>query len=408
MGTAFLVHSLATSPFFAARAFLATFLVALTCRFAPELAPYIDTDTMKLLMAAPWWLTHDVTIGVLALLSALEFAATKDPDARALMAEVDPLLKGGFSYATTAGLIDANDAALLSPSLAGFDPLFIWALVPATITILMARTRGQILTSLADMDGDDDLGVQKLGVWLEDFFVVGGVLIAALLPLLALLLFIASLGLLVVTRFTVKWLDDRKREPCLTCGQAVHPTAPSCGSCKTTMDSPVRVGVFGQAKSSTAKDLDAHRRELVLRGRCGVCAERLGKRTTDQSCELCGAPAFADPAVFDAWLSQLDRKLPMTMGVVAVFSLIPLVGIVPGIIYLRLNLIAPMRRYTPRTVGCATRWVTRLVNILLILLQPVPGLGAITLPLIAFTNYRMYRAALTGSTELDEAAPATA
>lgn len=406
MGMAFLIHSLATSPFFAARAFLATFLVALSCRFAPELAPYIDSDTLKLLSGAPWWLTHDITLGALGLLSALEFFATKDPDARALMAEVDPLLKGGFAYATTAGLVNADEAALLSPALSGFDPVFLWALVPATITVLMARTRGQVLASLADMDGEDDLGVQKLGVWLEDFFVVGGVLIAVLLPLLALAMFFGALGLLVVARFVVAWLDDRVLVPCLNCGQAVHPTAPSCGGCAASMESPVKVGVFGQAKASLAKDLDAHERELVLRGRCGVCAERLGKRSTDQSCELCGTPAFADPAAFDAWLRQLDRKLPLTLGVAALFSLVPLVGILPGIIYLRLNLIAPLRRYTPRTVGCATRWIARAVTVLLILLQPIPGLGAVTLPLIAMVNYRLYRGALTGTTGLDEAVPA--
>jgi hypothetical protein len=405
MGSAFLIHSLVTTPFFAARAFLATFLVALTCRFAPDLAPHLDTDTLKLLQAAPWWFVHDVTLWVLGGLSALEFAATKDPDARALMAEIDPLLKGGFSFATTVGLVNAQDAALMQPALSGFDPILLWALVPATVTVLMARTRAKLLTSLFEVDGDDALGVQKLTIWLEDFFVIGGVLVAALLPILALLLFLGSLGLLAAARLAIAWLDDRTMAPCLSCGEAVHPTAPTCGSCGTTMQAPVQVGVFGQAKKQTVGSLDAHRRELVLRGRCGHCAERLKKRTPDQSCPRCGTPAFASPEAFDAWLKQISRKLPMTLGVSALFGLIPLVGIIPGVIYIRLNLIAPMRRYTPRALGCMTRWLTRGVNFMLIVLQPVPGLGAATLPLIAYTNYRMYRAALTSSTELDDAVP---
>lgn len=68
----------------------------------------------------------------------------------------------------------------------------------------------------------------------------------------------------------------------------------------------------------------------------------------------------------------------------------------PGIIYYRLSLIASVRRYLPRHVGCLTRWGVRLLNLSLITLQPIPGLGALTLPAMCISNFYIYQAVLLG------------
>ena len=294
MGATWLIHSLTTTPFFAARAFLATFFIALACRFAPELAPLVDADVAKLLSAAPAWFTHDVTLVALGLMAALEFAATRDPDARALMNEIDPLLKSGFAFITTYGLLDA-DVSTLQPALSGFHPVALWAFVPAGLVFFMASARARVLRSLHDVDLDDDLGVQKLFVWLEDLFVAGGLLLAVVLPILAVFVFASALVGMFLMQAAVRWLDDRTREPCPSCDALVHPTAPACGGCGEPRAEVRAVGLFGQARSKKAPAPDAHRLDLVTRGRCSACAERLGSRSPEQACGVCGAPAGGPP-----------------------------------------------------------------------------------------------------------------
>ncbi|MBX3001209.1 MAG: hypothetical protein KF893_21980 [Caldilineaceae bacterium] len=53
-----------------------------------------------------------------------------------------------------------------------------------------------------------------------------------------------------------------------------------------------------------------------------------------------------------------------------------------------------VRRYLPRTVGFGVKWGVRILNGILILLQPVPGLGGLLLPLMCYTNYTVYRRAV--------------
>ncbi len=144
--------------------------------------------------------------------------------------------------------------------------------------------------------------------------------------------------------------------------------------------------------------------ELVARKRCAFCGERVSGHGTDLSCGACETAVFGGPADLERYLAHLDRQVPKTVVVCFAFSMIPLLGIVPGIIYYRLSLVSGLVRYVPPTTGCTTRWVVRAVNLLLICLQPVPILGAFLLPLMCVGNYAIYRKALAGAGPQDAAA----
>ena len=73
---------------------------------------------------------------------------------------------------------------------------------------------------------------------------------------------------------------------------------------------------------------------------------------------------------------------------------IPLFGIVPGVIWYRVNLVTPVSRYVPRSVGCLTRSGLGFFNLLLVGFQPIPILGALTLPIMCLVNYKVHCAAL--------------
>jgi hypothetical protein len=75
------------------------------------------------------------------------------------------------------------------------------------------------------------------------------------------------------------------------------------------------------------------------------------------------------------------------------WSLLPVVGLIPGLLYYRLSLAYGLTTYTSRSKNFAVRIQHRLLMILL-LGQWVPGLGTFSLPLVCFFNYRLSRKAL--------------
>lgn len=390
------MQTLVASPFFASRAFLATFVTAAAARFGPTVPWLGDSEAIAALANAPAWFTHDATLAVLAGLAVLEVAATKSQDARRLLDQIDAYAKAAASLAVSLMILSPEDASLVPVAEAGMGTVTL-ALIPAALTFGIARARGRFFSFLGDADDADDLGVQRLLLWAEDAWVFFGLTFAVFFPLLALVVFFLTIAALAVLTRGVRWMDASKREACALCDHMLHATAPHCPSCRAAVQAPAKVGVFGQARSSRTRDRDGHALDLVSRKRCPYCGERLTGHGTSLTCSACGTVTFSGPADLDRYLAHLDRQLPRTVAICFAFSAVPLLGIVPGIIYYRLSLVSGLIRYVPPTTGCATRWIVRLVNLLLICLQPVPILGAFLLPLMCVGNYAIYRKALVGA-----------
>ena len=73
----------------------------------------------------------------------------------------------------------------------------------------------------------------------------------------------------------------------------------------------------------------------------------------------------------------------------------------PAVLYYRLNLVSGLRGYIPPLRGCTTRLVVRTFHFAVIALQPIPILGALVLPLIAWSTYAIYRRSLVGRADDD-------
>lgn len=396
MATAGFMQAMTATPFFASRAFLATFITALAARFGPEITWLGESEAIAALAGAPAWFTADITLIALGLLAFLELLATKNQDARRLMDEVDAYAKAGMSLAVSLAILAPSDAALVPVHEAGLGDATL-ALIPAGLTFFMARSRGRFFSFLGDMDDSDDLGVQRLLLWAEDGWVIFGLSFAVFFPVLALVLFLLTLAVLAAVTRGVRWMDARTREACAVCAHELHPTAPHCPACRTAVEQPARVGVFGQARSGRASNLDAHALDLVSRKRCAFCAERVRGHGTGVACDACRTAVFAAPDDLERYLGHLDRQLPRTVAICAAFSAVPLLGIIPGIVYYRLSLVSGLVRYVPPTTGLTTRWMVRLLNLVLICLQPIPILGAFLLPAMCVSNYAVYRRALQGA-----------
>lgn len=383
-----LLQSTAYVPSLASRPFLAAFIIALIARLEIVLPLGQAPPT------APTWFVSNWFLGITAVLALAEVWATKDPSLRSFLNEVGGWVKIIVTFVITFALVDAESSALLG-TLAG-DPSTAtavgagWSGLMSATTWGIASIRRGFYRVFSDLDEADDLGAQGLFAWLEDFMAVFGVLLATVFPIVAILLFGATIFGLFLFQ---KWVDrqeEKKRLACSQCNQSIYMAAASCHHCGSLNNSAHRVGVLGQTQKQLARNLSQHKINLLSRKRCSVCATRLRQKSVRQTCPTCRQDNFASAQELDAYLAHLEPSLWKTTAILIPLSFIPLVGLVPGIVYYRLSLVASLRRYVPNSIGCFTRWGIRLLNLLLIALQAIPILGALVLPLMCLTNYYIY------------------
>ena len=391
-----LLQSTAYIPALATRPFLAALMVAILARWGPAFQS--GGIWLQPAPATPGWFVHDTTLIVLGILALSEIIARKNQDLRAILDEVDPFLKGGVALIVTFVVVDEESGALLGSMVGGVDQYTVvnmgWSLVMGAVTWGVAQVRTGFYRLLGELDDGDDLGLQQALMWLEDAGVPFIVVLGSFLPLIALGVF----GLSILSVWLVELYFERRETlskiPCSHCEQVIHPSALICHHCGQDNAAPRQVGTFGQAGRKIIADHDQQELHLLVRKRCPVCATRLKEQMVQQRCPTCETVTFRDDAAVEDYLRALRPSLAKTLGVCFALSFIPVIGLAPGIIYYRLSLIASLRRYVPRTSGCLTRWGVRLLNLLLIALQPIPILGAFMLPILCLTNYVIYRQVL--------------
>lgn len=377
------LQTLVATPLFASRPFLAAFCVAAFARW---------TEWIQ----GPEWFTHDITLWVLGVLGALEILARKDVDIRNFLEEFDGFAKAGVAVVVNLVLLDPESLALLQTMTASLFPGFawIWASVIGGTTWVLAAFRKATLRVLEGIDEDDALGIQGVISWLEDLGVVGGVVLVVILPVVALVVFGLTLLGLYLFRRAMERREERSKIPCTHCGEPTHPSAFACPSCGGANAQPVQVGWFGEPRALPVTDPADHRIRLISRRRCPVCVTRLTQRTIRQACPACGTETFDSAAAVNDYLAALQARLPRTALVCFGLGFIPVLGIIPGVIYSRLSLISGLRAYVPRSTGCLARWGVRLLNLVLIGLQWIPGFGALMLPAMCASNFYVYRGVL--------------
>jgi Zn finger protein HypA/HybF involved in hydrogenase expression len=390
-----LIQGAGLTAFFASRTFIPAFATALTLRFGLQ-AEWFDWFGIEVAgTGAPSWFTTDTALIVLGLLAVLEVAATKSADARAVMAEIDPYIKPAIAVLTYLGVASTVDAAylqehLVEPQEAGFIDLIPAAAIAAA-TWWTTVNRREAVGLLAEADEDDDLGVQKLFSWAEDLWAAIGPWLLVIFGVLMLVVAAVVVGIFFLLRMRARIKDEQSKIDCKACGEKVYGCAVQCPQCGAKVDAPRGVGFFGTTKPKPATNLDRHPYRLVEKKRCPACATRFEQRQPRQACPACRHDLFADRDFAEAYLGAVASRLPTVLGVSFLFSLVPVVGLIPGVIYYRLAVVAPFRRYIPRGRALLLRWGIKLFFLLLILVQWVPLLGGAVVPLMALINYRVYR-----------------
>ncbi len=402
MQLATLIYGTGSVGPFASRAFIPAFITAMMMRFTPEYISWVSDDMAGTAAEAPSWFTSDIALIIFGVLAVLEIVATKSPDVRAVFREVDPYIKPLVAVITYMGVVATHDVGFIEQATqqAGWSDTFP-ALLVGVGTFWLGTLRGGLLGIFIDTDEDDDVGVQGLFSWAEDIWGSFGIVLLLVFPIAMLVILAIVAGILVLIQRRAQAKEQRSKIDCAGCGEKIYGAATRCFSCKSPNPQPCSVSFMGRSLDEPAADTVNHPYKLVEKKRCPVCATRFEKRSIHQTCAACGHELFKDPAFAQAYLTRSDTRLPVVLVVSALFSLVPVIGLVPGVIYYRMTLIAPLRRYIPRTRTLLLRWGVRILFFFLIMFQWVPVAGGLVVPIMALVNYTAYRSTFRAMLECE-------
>lgn len=403
MDSAYFLTTLGLVPYFATRAFLPLFVAAMILRFGPEWGFVSQVVGIAPALDIPPWATSNTSLFTLGAMSVVEGLLQREPSLREKVSLTDSQLKAALALVVC--LIVAPESQTRTAVL-GFPgtslgwlhagaTTYAWGLGIAGLVWLLARQRTRLFTWYGDIDDEDDLGIQRLLTWVEETLAVVGVWVVFLAPLLAVA---AAVAAVATGWFVTRRLESRetsKRQPCVQCHELIEPCAPHCPVCRTQQPRPRGVGVFGRTLSTSAGA--DHGFSLKMHKRCSFCGTRIRGTGVTVSCQRCETPVFSSRTAVEGYLSALHRKTPLTLLVLAALGSVPIFGLLAGILFYRLTLVGAVRHYAPTSARVFGRWVLRGVNGLLLLLQPVPALGIVVLPLMCLTNLAFYTRHVTRS-----------
>ena len=382
------------------RAFLPAFLTALIIRSG---IPYLTDAATADAAAAPSWFTHNYTLIVLGLLSLLEFLATKSPEARQVLSTIDEYYKPALAALTSFGVLSSSDvraveslhggmaASSLFPiaaiTLGSIGTSFIFPILTMGGTYFACSLRSGLLELLDDIDADDSMGLQSLVSWFEDAWVAVLVILLVVMPVVILLLVAVSLLVLWLVR---KYMDHRAEQSkvgCPDCGAKVFAFATVCHNCKTQIRNVCSIGFLGQARPEAVRDRIGHRLNLLALKKCPQCGSRLKKRTLHQTCEVCAYPVALGDSLPDSYVKMVQRRLSQSLLVCGLLSAVPIVGMIPAIVYYRIVLVSPFRAYMGIGSGFVSKWLARVAGfVLLACFAWVPVLSTFVAPTLAYMN----------------------
>lgn len=389
---------------FASRAFVTAFSVAALLKWGPEVGWINDWGLLEKIEDVPAWFTHDITVTILGVLAVLEIAATKSSDARAALNEVDRFLKSSMAFVTmlsTHEIITQADAELIRQMSATLEPLQLGlgdvgtgvglAIMSAVGVWYASSARGAVMGMMIEADPEDDTMVASLFSWAEDLWAIFGAVLLVFFPFIMLGITVVLLGVLAMARLWVKRKDARAKEPCADCGEQMYRSAMACPSCKTPNANVHGVDWLGRTLTTPTHHQESHPYVLMQKQRCPVCATYLKERKIHQACETCGHEVFASEAEVDRYIGELDSKVPGVLVMTAVFSFIPIIGLIPAVMIYRVQLVTPLRRYISMFSSLPARWILRVMIVLLCWLQLIPLVGVLAVPVMAVMSFSVYR-----------------
>jgi len=386
-----LIYLVGASGFFSSRAFVPAFFTAVFLRYGHYFPLIGELEFVQTTGAEPTWFTSNPVILGLGLLAIIEVGATKIPEAQEALDLFHKYAKTGVSALSAIGVLTARDVGFIQETIsqAGVLDMAVAAGMAGAVWTL-STLRSSFMEILAMADPDDDLGIRNLISWFEDLWSSFGVFLLILYPLFMVALLGLVIGLIALARKRAEKKEEQSKIPCPSCGESIYACALACPKCGHAQEHPRDVGFLGQTIDRPAQEGTAHGLRLLSKRRCSKCATRVKERKAPLPCPACDHVLFGESAERDAYLTRVRNRLPKVLIVCFLLSLIPVLGLIPGVIYYRVQLVAPFRAYIPASRGFLLRWALRLLFLFLISLQLVPGFGGFMVPVMALISYGFY------------------
>jgi hypothetical protein len=220
-----------------------------------------------------------------------------------------------------------------------------------------------------EADPDDAVNVRGFISWIEDFFVIVGVRYLFVAPLVAWLFMLGFFGVLYLLRKHHEGKLEEAKIDCAKCGEKIHSFATACHHCGTSLESSNILGFLGGIKEEKASSPEEQKLRLMRLKRSPLSGERFEGKGVALKCEADGTTAFSDPTLNQSYIGSVSEKLPRVLIVSALLGIVPVLGLIAGVIYYRLRLVAPFRRYLTFGQSFITKWMLRLILIALAVLQ---------------------------------------
>jgi hypothetical protein len=391
MNPASLLFGLGAAGIFSCRIFLPALVTALLLRFGGQI-PVLGHFGLLLHTQShhPVWFTSDACIITLVVLAALELAAQKDANARRVLQEIDVYGKALLALLTTVGVVDATNSAFVRQATlsAGYATAAV-PLLAGIATWQVAGLRRRVARAVYEhLDGTP---LEHLLNWAEDAWAAMGTVLLVLFPVLMLIAVAGATAGLALARQKLRLAEEATRTPCTACGAPIYRCAMACPACRTTVSSPAAVGFLGQTLVDTAADTANHPLRLIEKRRCRVCATPRPPRSLAEPCAACGALALATAGAAEAYTRFIAARLPTVLIVSFVLSLVPVLGLITGLIYLRMQLVLPFSQYLPAGKRFLLGWGMRLLFVVLVFFQLVPVAGGLVVPLMGLISFAAYR-----------------
>ena len=388
-----LLYALGLSGVFTSRAFLPAFFTSISLAYGDQVPLLNQIDFIERLSSAPTWLTEPWVMTTLGVLAVLEIVGDKNPDVRAFMVEAQGYMKSGLAALTTAGVITATQATEAQGLVSQASYLdYLPMLASAGLTFFAVQIREGVLGFIRQADDDDSTGVQGMLSWFDDLWAIFGVYLLILFPLLV----AALVGLVFLLLWALgRYFDyraEKRRVPCPVCGELIHASALYCPHCGAKQENPRAVGLFGGPTNRPVEDREQHAVRLASKRRCPRCATKLPKKSVAQRCPADDWPVFGDPQFRDRYLAEIDGRAGRVLVISLLWGLLPVVGLIIGVVYGRFALVGPYGRYLTIGQGCLARLFARVLFLVFVLVQAfVPVLGALTVPALVFIGWQTNR-----------------
>ncbi len=389
-----LLYSLGLSGMFSSRAFLPAFATSLALRYGDHLPFLNKVEFFQSTGSEPPWFASGYAVVALGVLSLLELIADKSPELRELMDDFSIYAKSIISGLTTFGLLSATDASFVEGvvSQAGFLDI-VPAIMTGGVTYFFGTTRQNVLSILSEADVDDELGIRSFIGWCEELWASFGVWLLAIMIVPVLVLIGIAMGLMYLIRRRYERKQEEAKVDCASCGERIHSFATQCYHCNASVREPKRLGFLGRLSDEVTPDIESQKLRLLELKRSPKSGELVKERGVNVVCEVDGERLFGDSDLTRKYISMVGQRLPLVLLFGALLSLLPGIGLVFGVVYYRLKLVAPFRRYLPSGKGILVKWLIRLLFLALIVLQFVPIAGATVVPIMATVNFLFYRSA---------------